>query len=93
MDTYQPLFAKIADGIRQTGSFSEPKQWRFTCERTYSLEEWLDQLPTFGGLTQLPADKMSEVLDSAGSAIDKLGGHTTMPYTTVVITSTPSHTA
>ncbi|EGJ78890.1 putative methyltransferase [Streptomyces sp. Tu6071] len=93
MDAYQPLFAKIADGIRQTGSFSEPEQWRFAWERTYSRAEWLDQLPTFGGLTQLPADKMEEVLDSAGTAIDKLGGHATMPYTSVVITSTRSNTA
>lgn len=92
VEAYQPLFAKIADGIRQTGSFSEPDQWRFAWERIYSREEWLDQLPTFGGLTQLPADKMAEVLDSAGAAIDKLGGHVTVPYTSVVITSTRSHT-
>ncbi|WP_206737014.1 class I SAM-dependent methyltransferase [Streptomyces sp. GZWMJZ-114] len=93
VDAYQPLFSKIADGIRQTGSFSEPEQWRFAWERTYSRAEWLDQLPTFGGLTQLPADKMEEVLDSAGTAIDKLGGHATMLYTSVVITSTRSPTA
>jgi hypothetical protein len=30
---------------------------------------------------------MAKVLDSAGAAIDKLGGHVTMPYTSVVITS------
>ncbi|MFF8643094.1 class I SAM-dependent methyltransferase [Streptomyces sp. NPDC015345] len=93
VDAYQPLFAKIADGIRRTGDFSEPEQWRFAWERTYSREEWLDQLPTFGGLTQLPPDEMAEVLDSAGTAIDKLGGHATMPCTSVVITSTrSSHT-
>jgi SAM-dependent methyltransferase len=93
VDAYQPLFEKIADGIRQTGRFSEPEQWRFAWKRTYSRKEWLDLLPTFGGLTQLPADKIAEVLDSAGTAIDQLGGHTTMPYTSVVITSTRSHTA
>ncbi|MFI8529568.1 class I SAM-dependent methyltransferase [Streptomyces aquilus] len=92
LDAYQPLFAKIADGIRRTGRFSEPEQWHFTWERTYTREEWLDQLPTFGGLTQLPADKMADVLDSAGTAIDRLGGHATMPYTSVVITSTRSPT-
>lgn len=90
VDAYQPLFARIADGIRRTGDFSEPEQWRFAWERTYSREEWLDQLPTFGGLTQLRPGEMAEVLDSAGTAIDKLGGHATMPYTSVVITSTRS---
>ncbi|MBH5333320.1 class I SAM-dependent methyltransferase [Streptomyces pactum] len=88
VDAYQPMFEKIADGIRRTGSFSEPEQWRFTWERTYSREEWLDQLPTFGGLTQLPGEKMAAVLDSAGNAIDMLGGRATMPYTTVAVTST-----
>lgn len=88
MDAYRPLFAKIAAGMRQTGSFSEPEQWEFAWERTYSRQEWLDQLPTFGGLTQLPAATMAEVLDSVGTAIDLLGGRATMPYTSVVITAT-----
>ncbi|MFF7777470.1 class I SAM-dependent methyltransferase [Streptomyces tanashiensis] len=88
VDAYQPLFARIADGIRQTGRFTEPEQWRFSWERAYSRQEWLDQLPTFGGLTQLPPHQRAEVLDSAGTALDRLGGHATMPYTSVVIAST-----
>ncbi|MFJ7154387.1 class I SAM-dependent methyltransferase [Streptomyces sp. NPDC101118] len=88
VDAYRPLFARIADGIRQTGRFTEPQQWHFPWERTYSRAEWLDQLPTFGVLTRLPADALAEVLDSAATAIDRLGGHATMPYTSVVIIST-----
>jgi len=87
VDAYRPLFARIADGIRQAGGFSEPEQWHFAWERTYSRAELLDQLPTFGGLTQFPADALAEVLRCAGAAIDGLGGHATMPYTSVVITS------
>jgi SAM-dependent methyltransferase len=87
MDLYQPLFAKIADGIRATGTFSEPEQWRFDWERTYTQEEWLDQLPTSGALTQLPPDKLAEVLDGVGAAIDRLGGSITVPYTTVAVTA------
>ncbi len=93
LDASQPLFARIADGIRQTGRFREPEQWRFAWERTYTREEWLDQLPTFGALTQLPADKLAEILDSVGAVIDTLGGHVTVPYITVVVTSTRSSTA
>lgn len=88
LEAYQPLFARIADGIRQAGEFSEPEQWRFAWERTYSRAQWLDQLPTFGGLTRLPEQALAEVLDSAGTAIDRLGGQATMPYTSVVITAT-----
>jgi SAM-dependent methyltransferase len=87
LDLYQPLFAKIADGIRQAGEFSEPEQWRFDWECTYTRDEWLDQLPTLGSLTQLPPDKVAEVLDSVGAAIDAMGGSFVMPYTTVAVTA------
>ncbi|WP_272491082.1 hypothetical protein [Streptomyces pacificus] len=42
------------------------------------------------GVGRSPAAK---VLDSAGTVIGKLGGHATMPCTSVVITSTRSNTA
>jgi SAM-dependent methyltransferase len=87
LDAYQPLFAKIADGIRGVGGFSEPEQWRFDWERSYTRDEWLDQLPTLGALTQLPPDKLAEVLDGTGAAIDAMGGSFTMHYTTVAVTA------
>jgi SAM-dependent methyltransferase len=87
MDLYQPLFAKIADGIRVADGFSEPEQWLFDWERTYTRDEWLDQLPTSGTLTQLPPDKLTAVLDAVGAAIDEMGGSFTVPYTTVVVSA------
>jgi SAM-dependent methyltransferase len=86
-ELYQPLFDKIASGIREAGEFSEPAQWRFDWQRVYSRAEWLDQLPTLGALTQLPPDKLAVVLDAAGTAIDQLGGSFTMSYTTVAVTA------
>lgn len=88
LDLYARLFAKIADGMREAGGFSEPEQWRFDWERSYTRDEWLDQLPTLGSLTQLPADKLAEVLDAVGTAIDAIGGSFTMRYTTVAVTAT-----
>ncbi len=93
LDAYQALFAKFADGIRQTGGFSEPEQWRFDWDCTYSRAEWLDQLPTLGALTQLPSDKLAEVLAGVGAAIDALGGSFTMSYATVVVTAVRTATA
>jgi SAM-dependent methyltransferase len=87
LDLYQPLFTKIAEGIREVGSFSEPEQWRFDWECTYTRDEWLDQLPTLGGLTQLPPDKLAEVLAAVGAAIDAMGGSFPMRYTTVAVTA------
>jgi SAM-dependent methyltransferase len=87
LDVYEPLFVKIADGIRQAGGFSEPERWRFDWERSYTRDEWLDQLPTLGALTQLAPDKLAEVLEGAGAAIDAIGGSFTMQYATVVVTA------
>lgn len=88
VERYQPLLTKAADGIRGTGAFSEPEQWRFDWERTYTRDEWLDHLPTSGGLTLLPPDKLAELLDGAGAAVDAMGGSFTMRYSTVVVTAT-----
>jgi SAM-dependent methyltransferase len=88
LDAYQPLFAKIADGIRKVRGFSDPEQWLYQWEQSYTRDEWLDQLPTHGSLTQLPPDKLAKVLEGVGAAIDALGGSFTLPYTTVVVTAT-----
>ena len=87
LDVYEPLFAKIADGIRAAGGFSEPERWRFDWERSYTRDEWLDQLPTLGALTRLAPDKLAEVLEGAGAAIDAIGGSFTMQYATVAVTA------
>lgn len=86
-EAYQPLFDRIADGIRATRGFCEPEQWRYDWERHYTRDEWLDHLPTLGGLTQLPADKLSRVLDAVAVAIDALGGAVTVAYATVAVTA------
>ncbi|TGB13980.1 class I SAM-dependent methyltransferase [Streptomyces sp. MZ04] len=88
LDVYQAMFTKAADGMRAVGGFSAPEQWRFDWERSYSRDAWLDQLPTHGNLTQLPPDKLAQVLEGVGSAIDAMGGGFTMEYATVAVTAT-----
>ncbi len=87
LDAYQPLFATMADGIRAVGGFTEPEQWRFDWECTYTRDEWLDQLPTLGGLTQLTPDTLATVMEAVGAAVYGMGGSFTMPYTTVAVTA------
>ncbi|WP_210716782.1 class I SAM-dependent methyltransferase [Amycolatopsis acididurans] len=80
---YGAMFAKFADGFRQAEAFAEPEQWRFDWERYYTRDEWLELMPTTGGLTRVPGDKLAEILDAIGAAVDKLGGGFTMPFTTL----------
>ncbi|MFD0887072.1 SAM-dependent methyltransferase, partial [Streptosporangium algeriense] len=86
-DIYQTMFTTFADGIRETTGFGEPEQLRFDWERYYSRADWLDLLPTTGGLTRLSPDELAEVLEEVGAAIDTLGGGFTMTYTTMALTT------
>ncbi|GGP33070.1 class I SAM-dependent methyltransferase [Streptomyces melanogenes] len=87
-DAYRTLSTKAVDGMRGTGAFSEPEEWRYDWEWSYTRDAWLDQIPTHGALTRLPPDKLAEVLEGIGAAIDSVGGGFTMRYTTVAVTAT-----
>ena len=88
LDRYQPLLDRAADGIREAGAFSDPEQWRYDWERSYTRDEWLDQMPTSGALTRLPPDQVAAILDGVGAAIDTLGGGAfTVSYATVAVTA------
>ncbi|HEY0696651.1 MAG TPA: class I SAM-dependent methyltransferase, partial [Micromonospora sp.] len=88
VEGYAALFTRASDGIRNAGGFTEPEQWRFDWERTYTRDQWLDQLPTHGGYSQLPPATRTELLDATGAAIDAVGGSFPMSYATVVVTAT-----
>ncbi|GLY73383.1 class I SAM-dependent methyltransferase [Actinoallomurus iriomotensis] len=88
LEIYQTMFATAAEGIRRDGGFDEPEQWRFDWEQSYTRDQWLDHLPTTGALTRLPPDRLAEVLDHVGAAIDRIGGGFTMPYVTLAATAT-----
>ncbi|GHE37030.1 methyltransferase type 11 [Streptomyces longispororuber] len=90
VDAYGALSARAADGMRAAGAFREPELWRFDWERHYTRDEWLDQLPTTGGHTLLPAARLQEVLAGVGAAVDAAGGGFTMRYTTVAVTAARS---
>jgi SAM-dependent methyltransferase len=87
LDVYSVLFTRAADGMRQAGAFGEPEQWRFDWGRSYTRDEWLDQLPTFGGHGRFPPAKLEELQAGVGAAIDAVGGSFGMRYTTVVVTA------
>lgn len=87
LETYRAGYAKIADGIRETGLFDAPEQWHFDWQRSYTRDQWLELLPTTGGLTRLRSEQLAEILGAVGHAIDALGGRFTMHYTTLATTA------
>jgi len=92
-DLYAPGCSKAADGMRRTGGFGEPEEWRHGWDRTYTRDEWLDVVPTFGGVGRLPSAVLRELLAGLGAAVDALGGSFTMQYTALVLTAARSDAA
>lgn len=78
---------RTADGLRTTGAFTAPEQWQVTWDRTYARDEWLDQVPTSGGHSRFPADRLAALLDGIAQAIDAAGGSVVVRYTTTVTTA------
>lgn len=87
LDGYLAMCDKAADGLEQSGGFGRPEKWRFDWERRYTRDEWLDQVPTFGGHSQIPPRELQGLMDGLGEAVDGMGGSFTMGYATVVITA------
>ncbi|HET6548382.1 MAG TPA: class I SAM-dependent methyltransferase [Solirubrobacter sp.] len=88
LDGYSALHEKAADGIRATGAFDDPEQWRFDWERPYTRDEWLDVVPTSGGHSRFPPATLDDLLAGLGEAIDAAGGSFTMRYAATTITAT-----
>jgi SAM-dependent methyltransferase len=84
-DAYREVCARAAGGMREAGAFAHPEQWRFDWDRSYTRDEWLDQVPTSGFWAQIPAAGQHELLAGIGAAVDEAGGSFTMHYTTVAV--------
>ncbi len=84
---YETMGDRTADGMGRTGAFGDPEQWRFGWERPYTRDEWLEQVPTFGGFGRIPPDRQREILAGIGAAIDAAGGGFTMGFTTLAVTA------
>ncbi|MEV4233798.1 class I SAM-dependent methyltransferase [Nocardia sp. NPDC049737] len=78
---------KASEGIQAADGFGDPEQWTFDWERTYTRDEWLDQLPTTGGHAQFSSATQEEVLAGVGVAIDAAGGSFPVQFTTTVLTA------
>jgi SAM-dependent methyltransferase len=80
---YAKQYVRAVEGIRQTDAFSAPEDLRFEWDRTYTRDEWLDQMHTQGGLKDLPEDALARLQAHLGAAIDEMGGIFSVHYATV----------
>jgi SAM-dependent methyltransferase len=87
---YAGLCDKAAGAIREAGHFGAAERWRFDWEHPCRRDDYLDQLPTTGALTQAPPEVLAEVLAGVGAAIDAVGGSFTMSVSTVAVAAARS---
>src|ERR1700691_2272232 len=87
LDLYLQGCDRAAAGMSEAGGFGEPEQWRFEWSRPYARDEWLDVIPTLGGMNRVPGGKLAELLAALGAAIDAVGGSFTVHYTTLAVTA------
>jgi SAM-dependent methyltransferase len=87
LSRYEAIYAKFIETFVNSGAFDHAEQWRFDWKQNYTRDQWLDLLPTTGGLTQLAPDNLNDVLHAVGTAIDSVGGSFTMEYVTLVATA------
>jgi SAM-dependent methyltransferase len=81
--SYTSFLTRAFDGIEKAGRFEGLEDWQFEWERTYTKEQWLDQLPATGALTSARPDQIEEVLTGVGGVVDAIGGHFEMRFVTV----------
>jgi SAM-dependent methyltransferase len=87
IEGYRAGCARVADAMRQAGTFAEPEEWLSYWERPYTRDEWLDLVPTTGGFTRHPEAVQQRLLDGLGNAVDAAGSTFTMCYTTIAATA------
>jgi SAM-dependent methyltransferase len=85
LDGYAHLFDRVAQGIAQADALADTRQYQFDWERSYTRDEWLDQLATSGETGRLSPARRSELLSATAAAIDRLGGHFRMRYAAIAM--------
>jgi hypothetical protein len=72
-------------GITTTRAFTGPERLRFDWQRSYTTDQWVDQVPTFGGHSTLPPQKLDQLMSGIRTAVDDAGGRFTMRYAALAV--------
>lgn len=83
-----PFGAEAAIGaLRDSPAFSAPRTSRFEWSRTYTRDQWLDQLPTHSDHARLEPETLERLMAEIGEAVDSIGGSFEMTYSAVLVSA------
>jgi SAM-dependent methyltransferase len=84
---YSQILDTVSASIKTTNAFTDPERSRVDWERSYTSEEWLEQVPTFGGHSTFEPEKLDQLLSGIRAAIDRSGGTFTVRYAALMVTA------
>lgn len=76
-----------ADALAATGAFHLIERTRYEWHRTYTTEEWTDELPTHSSHHTLDGQTLTKLAQRVSEAINDIGGHLEVPYETWLLTA------
>jgi SAM-dependent methyltransferase len=85
VNAYSQILDNASVAIAATNAFTECVRLRVDWERSYTTEEWLDQVPTFGGHSTFAPEKLAELLAGIRTAIHSIGGTFAMKYAALAL--------
>jgi SAM-dependent methyltransferase len=81
-------YEAVRHAIRDCPDLAGPDDRTFRWSRSYTREQWLDQLPTHSDHATMEPDRLAQVLDAVGAVIDGVGGSFEMGYSTLLVSAT-----
>ena len=78
---------KTTAGLDRSGAFGEVRRAELPWQTVITKEDWLDQVPTAGGHSRIPAAILDELLTGMAAVIDRAGGSFQMNYTTLLLSA------
>jgi SAM-dependent methyltransferase len=79
--------SEVTHQLRRSGRFGESKLERFPWSRTYTRDEWLDELQSHSDHAALAPEARQHLLEEIGTTIDDFGGGFDMPYVAILISA------
>jgi SAM-dependent methyltransferase len=77
----------VADALAACEALADARTQRFPWKRTYTRDEWLDQMPSRSDHAALHPDVRAALLDEVGRTIDRFGGRFEMTFVAVLISA------
>jgi SAM-dependent methyltransferase len=80
-------YTMVTDALAACAALAPPQLQTFPWTRTYTRDEWLDELLSHSDHTALAPDLQEAVLAAVGATIDEFGGSFDMTFTTTLVTT------